>query len=264
LTPERHVLEWTFTTTVFLLLLSVLYPKLPKYKANPNGENPLRPPTWLRAIAFLFFCLMIMYKSTGYSGKLLMIAMPCNVLWCLAFALSFYPNLSTHASHIICQLWISYTSLTIAALAIPDTSDLVLPFELPYFFIMHWLLLFFPIYYLCSGKVSTLPFPNSGETYVSSFFKWWSFSCIMFGIFYVTIITPLSLYSGINLNYMLNPPPTPGNIISGPNYRLMSCAGTSLSFLFIRAVMSLAELILRLVFNCPFSVHAELRKKKAT
>ena len=172
--------------------------------------------------------------------------MPCNVLWCLAMFLCFYPNLSNRTSNIIYQLWISYAGLAFVALATPDLSDLVVWGEVTFFFASHFFLLFFPVYFIAiNPKISLLPDKNSGETLMASMFKWFLLSCSCFALLYFAIVAPVGIASGFNLNYMLHPPPNPGDVVSGPNFRVLSIGCCAFLFFIMRLLALVMEVSIR-------------------
>jgi len=229
ISPERHVVEMVVVGFISVIALSMIVPRLSRYPtdcANQPDANSLRPPLLLRLLIGICFTLQIVYKLAGYPGKLYMMLMPCNVIWCLHFAHAFVP-MSPNARHVLVQLCITYVGLPVVAIATPDLSDLTLPFEIEYFFLNHALLLVFPMYWICSAKVSMLPLAKRGESVLGNFVKWYSMACAIFALFYFVFVTPVAVYSGLNLNYMLSPPPNPGNVISGESFRLMSigCCG---------------------------------------
>mmetsp|Transcript_45372 Transcript_45372/g.55052 ORF Transcript_45372/g.55052 Transcript_45372/m.55052 type:complete len:335 (-) Transcript_45372:120-1124(-) len=265
ISPERHVIESVISISIALVLLFlslksiVPYPEPPSSITSPPKKHHLRPPPFLRFTTLIFCTLMVLYKSLSYPGKIYLLVMPCNLNWCMAFLLA-YCNLGAHASHIICQLWISMAGLTIVAMATPDTSDLTLPGEVTYFFANHVALLLYPIYYLMSGKITVLPMsPN--ESTLGCFTKWWVLSCAAFTLFYMIVAAPASMYSGLNLNYMMSPPPTPGDLITGVGYRVDSAWCVYTLFFVIRGVILGIELLYRECFSCPFKVHARLLSK---
>eukprot|EP00560_Eucampia_antarctica_P010086 CAMPEP_0197828882 /NCGR_PEP_ID=MMETSP1437-20131217/5389_1 /TAXON_ID=49252 ORGANISM="Eucampia antarctica, Strain CCMP1452" /NCGR_SAMPLE_ID=MMETSP1437 /ASSEMBLY_ACC=CAM_ASM_001096 /LENGTH=327 /DNA_ID=CAMNT_0043430291 /DNA_START=28 /DNA_END=1011 /DNA_ORIENTATION=- len=219
LSPERHVAEGLFFFILFIGCVMATYSKLAK---RPGLATP--PSLVIRLLTGFCFFTTLAYKIVGYSGKILFFVMPCNVSWSLAFLVCFYPNLSAHASHVLCQLIFASIGLCVLAIAAPDTSDLILPGEISFFFFSHYSLLMIPIFHTTSGHLSTLPDSTQNEGWVSCFFKWTLYTTGMTGLFYFCFVTILSIFSGHNLNYMLSPPPTPGNFIDGPNFRVMSAA----------------------------------------
>lgn len=243
LTPERHLIEYASVTVLALLIIRAVMPGIARYPSGKAGENTLRPPALIRVISVFFFGLQCAYKCAGYPGKWLSMLLPCNVLWFLHTALAFFP-MSSNTAHIIIQLCVGYSGLAMAALAVPDTDDCVLPFEKVFFVLHHTMLLAFPAYHVgFSGKVSLLPDKKKGETFWGSFMRWHLLSCALFGLFYFTLVTPISIYSGLNLNYMMSPPPNPGDIVSGPNFRIMSIGCCSTAFFIVRLIASTGEII---------------------
>eukprot|EP01132_Coremiostelium_polycephalum_P007754 gene7754-9539_t len=87
----------------------------------------------------------------------------------------------------------------VAALAAPDTTDLILPFEVTNFYVQHYALLIAPFIlhiYKYSIKLKW------GYAMISSSFV---------GFAHFILFEICSLFSGININYMLSPPPL-GNL----------------------------------------------------
>ena len=237
--PERHVIEYAASVVVCCILIRTLLPTLSKYQSNNKNatSDDLRPPLFIKIITFLIYACQLTYKLNGYPGKLLFMGMPCNVLWTMWMILCFLP-LQQQTMHIMHQLLIPYTSLAVVAVATPDTSDLAMWMEVPFFFFMHYALIAYVIYYLRFGRITVLPLPGSKDGIVSNFLKWWTLACAYFGLFYFGAATPLSLKLGLNLNYMLSPPPTPGDMVSGPNFRLQSTLCCAAAFFFVQFLVT--------------------------
>ena len=236
--PERHAVEFVVFVVITSAIILALLPTLSRYPKN-KADN-LNPPLFIKLITAFFFTCQIIYKTTGYPGKILFMAMPCNVLWTMWAAICFLP-LSTQTMHIIFQLIIPYTSLAVVAVATPDTKDLTMWMEIPFFFLMHYALIVYPIYFLWSGRISALPLDeDKDEGMASNFIKWWMLASAYFGLFYFGVAAPLSLAYGINLNYMLSPPPNPGDMVSGPNFRLQSTLCCAAAFFFFQFIVTAA------------------------
>lgn len=164
--------------------------------------------------------------------------MPCNAIWCL-HALHAFGGLGNNASHILCQLIVTYVGLPIVAIVVPDFSDMVLPFEREFFYVHHALLIIYPVYYVGSGKASI-----SGDgtaSVAANFARWYGLASAAFGLFYFAVVTPLAIHSGFNLNWMLSPPPNPGDMVGGPNFRLQSVGCCCTLFFLMRLVALLLE-----------------------
>jgi len=228
LSPERHAMECLAFVTVSCLVVRAISPRLSTYPTQ--HADKLVPPLLIKIATAFFYACQLVYKSHGYKGKILFMAMPCNMLWSIWALLCFGP-LTLQTRHVMYQLIIPYTSLAIVAIATPDVSDLKMWMEVPFFFLMHGALLAYPLYFLASGRISVLPLDGS---VVSNFLIWWLLSCAYFALFYFGVGLPLSLVSGINLNYMLSPPPSPGDVISGPNFRLQSTLCCTVAFFLIQ------------------------------
>ena len=238
LSPERHVVEIDIVAALCLATLSVLITCMPRFRSKTDS---LQYPPLLRLCIGACFVLQIVYKVAGYPGKLYMMLMPCNTIWIMHFAHAFLPGLSANSRHVLSQLSITYFGLPVVAIATPDLSDLTLPFEVEYFFLNHALLLVFPIYWVSSGRVSMLPTNAKDESALGNFAKWYALACACFALFYFAFVTPVAIYSGINLNYMLSPPPNPGDVVSGPNFRLMSIGCCATLFFMFRLAALCAE-----------------------
>ena len=114
--------------------------------------------------------------------------------------------------------------------------------EVPFFFAIHWLLIAYPIYFLQSGRTSVL---SSKDGLVLNFMKWWTMASAFFALFYFGVCVPLSLAFGLNLNYMLSPPPNPGDMVSGPNFRLQSTLCCAAAFFFVQFIVTAAAVFAR-------------------
>ena len=160
------------------------------------------------------------------------------------------------------------TGLAFVAIVNPDTSDCTMVFEKHFFFLNHSLLLGIPVVYIWNGSISTTgcsPFStsnitttnnnntmprtktrtrtttsrNAAATIASSWYYWWITACAWFGLFYFVVVTPLAIYTGLNLNYMLSPPPNQV-ILAGTNFRgvsILCCAATFLGWYSILCII---------------------------
>ena len=63
--------------------------------------------------------------------------------------------------------------------------------------------------------------------------------------FCISIVTPLCIYLELNSNYVISPPPTPGDIIGGANYQLILRAAISIVFGIIRLIKTVTEFVTR-------------------
>ena len=185
--------------------------------------------------------------------------MPCNTIWILQsiFCLDLFNEQFMHA---YLQVNMSYLVLTILALLAPDLGDLTLPGEVVWFFFQHYMLFIFPIYYLASGRFTTLT--SKGNNQILHFLKWWLLSCTLFGFYYFTIITPIAILYGFNLNYMLSPPKLPVDFVKGENFRIISAGLCASVFFMMRLIISLLEALLHLVLGIACKKDEKIKLKK--
>ena len=243
--PERHVIEYIVYVSISLILICTILPTLSRYPKN-KADN-MKLPLPMKLLTAFIFTTQLIYKLSGYPGKWTFMMMPCNAVWTMWTILCFIP-LPTQVMHIMHQLIIPYTGLALVALATPDTSDLLMYMEIPFFFFMHVVLPLYPLYFLRSDKISVLATnhdnnSNDDTGIVTNFIKWWILACSYFALFYFGIVTPISLKYGLNVNYMLSPPPTPGDLVGGPNYRLQSTLCCGSLFFFISFLVTVKEVV---------------------
>jgi len=163
------------------------------------------------------------------------------MLWILALFLSLSPTFNFSSSETIVQLFMCYVTLPILALLTPDLRDSNMFLEKTFFFLHHICLLIIPVYYITTRRVSVL-----GGCDINSFvlnLKYWVLSCAYFSLFYFSLVSTLSVWSGMNLNYMLSPPPTPGDFMEGINFRLVSAGCCSIMFAIGRILMGILEFV---------------------
>ena len=146
-----------------------------------------------------------------------------------------FPELFKYA---VVQCFFSFQVLNWVVFISADTADLRNVWELRFFWINHVWLLFPPLYYSLSGLVSSLPSTRTWSNVLSSYVSWLLISSSVFGLFYFVFVVPASLYSKLNLKYMLSPPPVSP---WGQDYRLWSQAAIFSAFAFSRAAMCAAE-----------------------
>eukprot|EP01098_Paradermamoeba_levis_P012052 TRINITY_DN520_c0_g3_i2.p1 TRINITY_DN520_c0_g3~~TRINITY_DN520_c0_g3_i2.p1 ORF type:complete len:336 (-),score=104.98 TRINITY_DN520_c0_g3_i2:19-939(-) len=159
--------------------------------------------------------LLCLFLQASFNLRMGGIKLLCNLL---------FPCHAVTTVYLFCLYLPSYTSaskvfnvgvymlgFTALALAVPDTSDLQLPFHIHVFWAQHILLLLLPIYLLASRR----------------FFPEINFRSLMFAIgwgfvYGFVVQAPLALVTGVNINYMLWPPP--GQPLAGPWYRWFFCS----------------------------------------
>ncbi|KAL3775758.1 hypothetical protein ACHAW5_005328 [Stephanodiscus triporus] len=238
--PERHVVEYVAVVVISSAIIRGVQPSLSRYPEDRADD--LRPPLLVRVVTSFIYACQLAYKLSGYPGKILMMGMPCNVIWTMYMALCFLP-LRPQTMHVMYQLMVPYSILAVVAVATPDTSDITMWMEVPFFFFMHYALIAYPAYFLRSGRISALSFLDGDGSAATNFLRWWTLACAYFGLFYFGAAVPLSLVYGINLNYMLSPPPTPGDFLSGPNFRLFSALACAAAFFVAQSLVTSAALL---------------------
>lgn len=227
--PDRLVAEGIVVTVVASLLLAILVP-IVRASQPKNVNTRIQHPKWVPPVT-VFCCTMIfIYKLFAYPSKLFFFTMPCNMQWVLTFALVFGP---ASWQKFLLELGVSYLGGAFVALATPDTSDCTMLGEKEFFFANHMVLPFIPLAYISNGSVTM-------RTPFTKHLLWWGISCSCFAIFYFTLVTILSVYSGLNLNYMLHPPPGQG-LVSGDWYRIASSGLCMLQFALNRGFAYLVE-----------------------
>ena len=252
LTPERHVVEYIIFVMLSLMIIRMILPTMSQYSTTATtttkNNNKMKPPLFMQIITAILFTCQLNYKYHGYSGKILFMGMPCNVLLTMWTILCFVP-LKEQTMHIMHQLIVPHTSLAVVAVATPDTSDLLMYMEVPFFFIFHTILILYPLYFLKSGRISVLSLPNCNDGIVVNFVKWWILACAYFALFYFGIATPLSLIYGLNINYMLSPPPNPGDLVSGEHFRLQSTLCCAAAFFLVRFAATAMEVFAKVMLS---------------
>lgn len=249
LQPERHIVESAIATVAALLVIGYLQiSHHDKNKSDKQQQKRLnqQPPALIRLSTLVIFTMVLTYKLNGYDTKIFQMLAPCNVLWILAMILHFYPNLSASKFRLIVQLFSTYIMLPIVAIAVPDLSDLTLFGEVQVFFLHHIILILIPVYYVVTGRVSLITEGGGGSslmTVVSMNARHWLMGSACFTLLYFPIVSLVSIWSGINLNYMLSPPPNPGDVVSGDNFRSMSVGCCAVIFMLGRAMMVALELL---------------------
>jgi len=249
--PERHVIECVAFVAVSSMIIRGVQPALSRYPED--RANDLNPPLLVKIVTSFIYACQLAYKLSGYPGKILMMGMPCNVIWTMYMALCFL-SLRPQTMHVMYLLLVPFSVLAIVAVATPDTSDITMWMEVPFFFFMHYALIAYPLYFLLSGRISVLSFLGGNGDMATNFLRWWTLACAYFGLFYFGAAVPLSLVHGINLNYMLSPPPTPGDLLSGPNFRLFSTFAVAVAFFLAQLMVTSAALFGRWAGKVSLSV----------
>jgi len=227
-----------------------IYKSLPKC-SDVNNESRCLPLS-LRIIWSLLCLGHISYKVFGYPGSAWFLFMPCNVVWMIIAVLILFPDLNPNVTNILIQHIINYTGMISSAILYPDTRGLSLPFETQFFYLNHYALFVYPFYYVITEKAVLISPTKSLAVQVINFLKWSSFSSLCYNIFYFVLITPLSIWTGMNIGYTMKPPDGP---FYGIHYRFKYAA-------FWTAVIVTARLIFVIIQLCVKQVTSTSSVKK--
>ena len=235
--PDQLVAEGIVVTLIASVLLAVLISSVSKSQPS-NVNTKIHHPKWVPPVT-TFCCTMIfIYKVFAYPSKMFFFTMPCNMQWIVTLALVFGP-ISWHK--LLLELLVCYLGGAFVALATPDTTDCIMFGEKEFFFFNHIVLPIIPLAYANNGSITL-------RTSFSKHLQWWGISCCCFAIFYFSITTVLAVYSGLNLNYMLHPPPGQ-SLVDGPWYRIVSIGLCALEFALNRGFSYLMERLMSVLFS---------------
>lgn len=235
LTPQQHVKDAIVVTVVSGSLLWWLQyrRKITITNGKTSTNTCMCHPVWVKPVSVACWLLIMVYKLKGsYLSKMYYMIMPCNMLWTLVVLLTCGPpSLQPAALQLLC----TYIGSAAVALALPDTKDCVLFGEAFFFFLNHTILLIIPFAYIWIDSLSM-------RVDTSAHIHWWASACCWFGLFYFTIGMIGSVMSGLNLNYMMNPPPNQ-DVVVGIYYRYMSTALCAIQFALARFFLWSVEVV---------------------
>jgi len=210
--PEEHVRQalgffiFCFVTIYASKWGKIVTPKLSKPPPPLNLTEHL-----FRIVLTINLFAQVIYKSMRGWRVLTYMFQPCHAAT-LLYLYCLYTKDYTRATKAF-QIGLHYMFFTALAIAVPDTSQLHLPFEVLNFWVQHYTLLLCPLYLLVNRRFILSP-------------SWalTSYSVGMGMLFHFTFQLPAALLSGVNVNYMLWPPPGVPPIATKHNYRvLLSC-----------------------------------------
>lgn len=133
MSPEYHAREWVgvvgFYLVVGYLALKKLSPTVPRKIA--------KPPTLFRWMSLFGFCAQWALRfQYSYPFKWAYMCMPCNMMWTIAFALSYLP-LSNTFRHFLGQSWFCFQGFVWLVFLSADTDDIQVAWEWWWFWISH-------------------------------------------------------------------------------------------------------------------------------
>ena len=203
--PGQVVVEWLAFSTVFI---SIIACGPPRYVGKLR-QPPTRIARWLFYVCLGTLIAVVYFKfrawfELGEWFAMLYLLQPCHVLLTghtiLAFLLIRENRfLSVTLFHVLFDLqWFTYV-----AIALPDTRALIernFFGEFFLFYFEHLLLILLPLIFTRTYFVAVT------QTSVRQRIKRALFSLAWFGIHHIQVMTPLSLVSGVQINYQTHLP----------------------------------------------------------
>lgn len=210
--PEEHVRQALgFFLFCFVTIYASRWGKVVTSKLS-KPPPPLNLTEHLfRIVLTINLILQVIYKTTRGWRVLTYMFQPCHAAT-LLYLYCLYTKDYTRATKAF-QIGLHYMFFTALAIAVPDTTQLFLPFEVLNFWVQHYALFLCPLYLLFNGRFILSPS--------------WALTSYSIGIgmlFHFLTQLPAALLTGVNVNYMLWPPPGVPPIFTATNYRIMlSC-----------------------------------------
>jgi len=210
--PEEHVRQ---TIGFFIFCFVTIYASRWGNMASPKLSKP-PPPLNLtehlfRIVLTINLIAQLVYKTLRGWRILTYMFQPCHAVT-LLYLYCLYSKDYSRATKAF-QIGLHYMFFTALAIALPDTAQLQLPFEVVNFWVQHYALLLCPLYLLVNRRFILSPS--------------WALTSYAVGVgmlFHFVTQLPAALLSGTNVNYMLWPPPGVPPIATKSNYRiLLSC-----------------------------------------
>jgi hypothetical protein len=190
--------------------------------AFKHEKNP--PLNWIEHIfgttLIINYLAQIIYKTIRGWRVLSYLLQPCHAETLLLLFCLYSSNYKWAATTF--QISLHYTFFTILAIAVPDLTQLHLPLEVLNFWVQHYALLFTPLYLL----VFSDRFPLTPSIPTSLL------AIGLGGLFHFALQLPAGIVTGVNVNYMLWPPPGVPPAFAEKNYRQT----LTVAFIFLASV----------------------------
>jgi len=237
LSAEQHVVEGGLMVLFFTALVHTSKRMIKTPNVFHHKENP--PLTLIEKI--LGFTLtvnilaQVIYKSVRGWKVLSYMLQPCHMATLLCLYCLYSKNYQRAST--VFQISLHYAFFTILAIAVPDLAQLHLPFEVLNFWVQHYALVLTPLYLLFFSDRFPLS-PSLSTTILAIGIG---------GIFHFGCQLPAGIVTGINVNYMLWPPPGVPTAFAGKNYRQL----LTLGFMFLASVTGYFLPKLALLFHRP-------------
>ncbi|KAL1916060.1 uncharacterized protein VTP21DRAFT_6064 [Calcarisporiella thermophila] len=223
LSPRQHATE----ILVFNLFFGVLFFVYAKALYRQGNLIPLAFQNFTpsRSATFTDFAVFVLTLASTLliaihkiiRSSLLCMFQPCHANMTLLSILLFFGWKGEKKNWMVAlgfNVYLHYVWATVLALVQPDLRNFSLLFEQENFWLVHVLLLVVPIYMVHSGRYPVFP--------LSLEFALFSYAAI--GLYHVFVLESVVLISGVNINYMLSPPP--GLLQKfGPYYRILMYVG---------------------------------------
>ena len=196
LSAEQHVFEFILLNLIFVPLTLYFF-RFPHVAMRPaRSHYPLSFQRFDLVFGFLsLLCLLgtVLLKVTkpDPSLEIFFLFQPCHVLNLLAILMSFAPSKSKLGTYSF-NIFLYLMSATVFAMAFPDMRGRH-PLEIVHFWALHWWLVICPYYFECTSKY---------DLWTPHFISGFSLNASL----HWSILYPVALLRGINLNYIMNPP----------------------------------------------------------
>ena len=242
LTPTRLAQEMIFLVP-FLLIVG-MYCLSRFYKVNKANKVNKRPkdsayPVWLKISLCLHLLLTCYYKACQGILGLVWLLMPCmintlSIVFSVLVEDEDQNDLKDNTKNVssfslrqaLDQISISLFGLACITFVAPDTSGLNQPFEVPFFYIQHLLLVLWPIYLIHSNKANKkhLQINKNFSVYLllNSIWSQIGWGCVLSALYFGPV-TIISYLVNLNVNYMTHP--LLDFIQYDSNYRIVSFFG---------------------------------------
>ena len=231
LSPEQHVFEFVLLNLIFLPMtryfLSFPHTAMrPARQSFPVSLQRFDVVFGVLSVACILTTILLKLTKPDPWLEIFFLLQPCHVLNVLVILMSFAPHKSRLGTAAF-NLYLYLMCATVFAMAFPDMRDRH-PLEIVHFWILHWWLVVCPYYFEVTAKYD-LWHPH----FVSGF----SLNATL----HWTLLYPVALLRGINLNYLMNPPDVSLVVDFGVAYRWPVTLGTYL--------LTAADLLVFLAFS---------------
>jgi len=277
LSPERHFWEWIcFVSASAMILKYYAGPRLHGQhscgaSSDASRDHLFQPKRWMQLSTLVFYPYVawtkLHWSNSNYPMRwLLFVGMPVGTLWILSALFTLvvpFAHVSATRRQYLLQLWLSFlpslfpviaellrTVSGIFALGGRDTWDAV--YNVMYLSHVLYLSLV-PVYYIIyEGRMTMLP-PREKSVqpmwYILSIPKEWlqwqivgnAWACL----YYIGIMTPLSIYAGLSVNEMV----TPFHFDADTNFRIRNMMQWFIYGLELRGIMCVLELLTKKAKN---------------